>query len=224
MIDFEALSAPFAPEMISWRVGSTNADKTKGMALAFIDARDVMTRLDEVCGVGNWQCDYPHANGKTVCRIGIDVSGGDPSKVERWVWKADGAGDSDVEAEKGALSDAFKRAAVRWGIGRYLYGLPSPWVEIEQRGRSSIIKKDEYAKLEGMLEKVTSDLEWGSPAEKAAVRVLYLTVKNVVQTADDVREYRKQHAGVLTQLRKVPRQQIEELLDRITETSTAKAA
>lgn len=144
MIDFSKLCAPFPASRISWRVGSTNKDKTRGMALAFIDARDVMERLDEVCGPGGWQCDYPHANGKTVCRIGIKVG-------DEWIWKADGAGDTDFEAEKGALSDAFKRSAVRWGIGRYLYDVDAPWVEIEPAGKSFKIKQSEYAKLERLL-------------------------------------------------------------------------
>lgn len=129
MIDFAKLTAPFPPDDVQWRVGATNKDKTKGMALAYIDARAVMDRLDEVCGPANWQCRYPHANGKTVCEIGLFIDG-------QWVWKADGAGDTDYEAEKGALSDSFKRAAVRWGIGRYLYELPAPWVAIEAFGKS----------------------------------------------------------------------------------------
>lgn len=141
---FSALSAPFPPDRVSWRVGSTNKDKTKGMALAFIDARDVMERLDCTVGPGGWQCSYPHAAGKTVCRIMLKIDG-------EWVAKEDGAGDTDVEAEKGALSDAFKRAAVRWGIGRYLYDLPSPWVVIEQYGRSYRIADSERAKLAGLL-------------------------------------------------------------------------
>lgn len=121
----ELLSAPFHPSKISWRVGSTKADKTKGMALAYIDARDVMERLDEAVGPENWQRRYTHADKKTICEIGIKVDSGE------WVWKSDGAGDSDIEAEKGAISDAFKRAAVNWGIGRYLYDIESPWVELE---------------------------------------------------------------------------------------------
>src|SRR4051812_47476423 len=94
------LKAPFDPARVSWRVGSTTGDKAKGMALAYIDARDVMERLDEVCGIEGWQCSYPHANGKTVCSISILTDD------DRWVSKADGAGDTDFEAEKGALSDA----------------------------------------------------------------------------------------------------------------------
>lgn len=141
---FDKLAAPFDVDAISWRIGSTNQDKTSGMALAYLDARDVMDRLDLVCGPAGWQCRYSHANGKTVCDIGIKCG-------DEWVWKADGAGDSDIEAEKGALSDAFKRAAVRWGIGRYLYSLHSPWVDIETKGRTSFIKKDQQAKLRKVL-------------------------------------------------------------------------
>lgn len=121
---FAPLKAEFPREAISWRAQSTTKDGTKAMALAYIDARDVMHRLDDVCGPAGWQCRYPHAGAKTVCEIGILHNG-------EWIWKADGAGDSDIEAEKGALSDAFKRAAVRWGIGRYLYDLASPWVPCE---------------------------------------------------------------------------------------------
>jgi hypothetical protein len=145
---FENLAAPFDADQVSWRVGSTNGDKTKGLALAYLDARDVMDRLDLICGPAGWQCRYSHANGKTVCDIGIKCG-------EEWVWKADGAGDTDVEAEKGALSDAFKRSAVRWGIGRYLYGLGNTWVELEPAGRSYKIKADQYAKLRTSLTKHT---------------------------------------------------------------------
>lgn len=126
---FDALSRPFPPEAIHWRaqvVSAKDPNAPKAMALAYIDARDVQRRLDEVCGPANWQCDYPHAGSKTICRIGIKVDG-------EWIWKANGAGDTDIEAEKGAISDAFKRAAVLWGIGRYLYDLRTPWAACELR-------------------------------------------------------------------------------------------
>jgi hypothetical protein len=123
-VDLKALAAEFPRNVVSWRAQSVTKDGTKAMALAYIDARDVMERLDAVCGPDGWQCDYPHAAIKTVCRIGIKVG-------DEWVWKANGAGDSDIEAEKGALSDAFKRAAVLWGIGRYLYDTETPWVPCE---------------------------------------------------------------------------------------------
>lgn len=124
-MNLEDLRAPFHSSRIHWRVGNTNRDKTKGMALAYLDARDVMERLDAVCGMGNWQDDYPWSDSKKlVCRIGIKIDG-------EWVWKSNGAGDTNFEADKGAFSDAFKRAAVLWGIGQYLYGCPNWWGELE---------------------------------------------------------------------------------------------
>lgn len=152
----DKLSAPFDPTIVSWRVGPTTKDKTKGMALAYIDARDVMRRLDEVCGPENWQDEYPWSDGKrVVCRIGIRVERylpeNDGRDTPEWVWKTDGAGDTDTEGEKGALSDAFKRAAVKWGIGRYLYDVDTPWVQIEQRGNSYAIPDAERTKLVAVL-------------------------------------------------------------------------
>ena len=120
-----ALAAPFDPDAVSWRPGSMTKDKTKAKALAYIDARDVMRRLDDVCGPW-WQVDYlPMPNSTTCCRIGLIVDG-------QWVWRANGAGDTDIEAQKGGYSDAFKRAAVLWGIGRYLYDLDAPWVRLTE--------------------------------------------------------------------------------------------
>lgn len=150
MTPFEKLKAPFAPASVSWRVGSTTKDKSKGLALAYIDARDVMERLDEAVGPENWQCDYPHAGSKTVCRIGVKIG-------DDWIWKSNGAGDSDVEAEKGALSDAFKRAAVMHGVGRYLYDLKNTWAELEPYGSSYKIKDSELRRLAGTLPKANED-------------------------------------------------------------------
>ncbi len=141
---FEQLAAPFDPSEVDWRVGSTTKDKAKGMALAYIDARTVMDRLDAVCGPAGWQNKYVMEGSKTVCEIGILCG-------DTWVWKADGAGDSDVEAEKGALSDAFKRAAVRWGVGRYLYNLKSPWVALKAFGNSYAIADEAKPQLDALL-------------------------------------------------------------------------
>lgn len=144
------LAAPFDPAKISWRVGPVDnkENPTKGIALAYIDARDVQDRFDAVMGA-DWQNDFPHAGTKTVCRIGLKVN-------NEWVWRSDGAGDTDMEAEKGGLSDAFKRAAVKWGVGRYLYDVDSPWVEVEKKGRSVVIKKSELARLQKLLGPMTA--------------------------------------------------------------------
>jgi Rad52/22 family double-strand break repair protein len=139
-VSLERLAAPFPPEVIQWRVGSTTKDKSRGMALAYIDARDVQDRLNEVCGV-YWQAKHHNCGGdKLACEIGIKIG-------DEWVWRGDGAGSTDVEGEKGAFSDSFKRAAVRWGIGRHLYDLDAPWVQLEAKGNTHVIKASEFPKL-----------------------------------------------------------------------------
>lgn len=135
-MNLEDLKKPFPVERISWRVGSTNEKKdyqtkkviqkaTKGIALAYIDARDVMDRLDEVVGASNWQCKYESVNGVMMCSIGIYIG-------DQFIWKCNGAGETAVEGEKGACSDAFKRAAVLWGIGRYLYEVENVWLDLNE--------------------------------------------------------------------------------------------
>jgi len=130
---FKLLSEPFNPSTVKWRVGSTNAKKlnckpweaTKGMALAYVDARIVMVRLDDVLGAENWQDKYFETQtGRIMCELSIRISG-------EWITKSDGAGMTGTEGEKGAISDAFKRAAVKFGIGRYLYAFPSSWVDLK---------------------------------------------------------------------------------------------
>lgn len=148
MTIYQQLEAPFPVSAISWRVGSTNGDKTKGMALAYIDARDAQDRLNEVCGPFGWQCRHEVSTDKRVtCHVGIRC----PDSGE-WVWKSDGAGETDYEGEKGSYSDSFKRACVKWGIGRYLYDVDSPWVAVEARGKTYTIPAASQKQLTDKLE------------------------------------------------------------------------
>ncbi len=124
----ERLKQPFDPSVIHWRVGATNKDKTKGIALAYINPRDAMKRFDDVCG-DLWQAEYPFDG---CCRIGLKID-------NEWLWRSNGAGETQVEGEKGKFSDAFKRAAVLWGVGRYLYYLDNTWVAIKPQGRSYVL-------------------------------------------------------------------------------------
>lgn len=132
----DQLSAPFPTDAVSWRAQQLVSNNTKALALAYIDARDVMRRLDEVCGPENWEDAYVEtAKGRLICTLKIRTAQG-------WVSKSDGAGDTDVEGAKGGLSDAFKRAAVKWGIGRYLYETDTIFApcEVNTRGDKSYWK------------------------------------------------------------------------------------
>lgn len=127
------LQAPFPAECIEWRVGSTNKEKTKGMALAYVTNRAIQDRLDEVFGCFGWKNEFKEWKGNSqLCGISVmfERKSGDMVFTE-WITKWDGADDSNMEATKGGLSDAMKRAAYQWGIGRYLYKLESIWVPLK---------------------------------------------------------------------------------------------
>lgn len=97
-----------------WRVQSAN--QYGAQCVAYIDARDVQDKLDEVVGAENWQCKYEEHKGNLFCSIGINTEKG-------CAWKSDCGTESNVEKQKGEASDAFKRAAVMWGIFRFGYKL-----------------------------------------------------------------------------------------------------
>ena len=129
----QRLQAPFPISDIEFRVGSTNADKTRGMALAYLTSRAVQARLDEVFGIGGWKTEFREWRAKgVICTISVKIDG-------EWISKEDGAEETDIEAIKGSLSDSFKRSAVHLGIGRYLYTLPTQWVAIKKAGSSYVL-------------------------------------------------------------------------------------
>jgi len=114
-----------------WRVQSTN--QWGAQCVAYIDARDVQDLLDDVCKPYGWQCKYSEHKGNLFCSIGIrdrrmmpdrPIQNKSITDYGDWVWKEDCGTESNVEKQKGEASDAFKRAAVMWGIGRFLYSMP----------------------------------------------------------------------------------------------------
>lgn len=124
-MDLKKLAEPFPAEDIEWRIGMSgvkNDGSPWAKALAYITARAIHDRLDNVCGPDKWQLRYIEHLGATVCEIGISCG-------EGWVWKSGGSDQTQFEAFKGGLSGAEKRAGVPWGIGRYLYKLTETWVK-----------------------------------------------------------------------------------------------
>lgn len=130
----EQLEKPFLDDELEFRVGATNSDKTKGLALAYIQARAIQNRLDEVVGIENWRVSYKEINGGFLAKLELKIN-------NEWIAKEDGANVTDYEAIKGGISSAFKRAASVWGIGRYLYEIESQWLPIEQKGKAYIFKE-----------------------------------------------------------------------------------
>ena len=105
-----AFKRPYEVAEIQWRKGFKG-----GKDLAYLDARQVANRFDKVVGMFGWQDSYVETgSGMKICTISILYKG-------KWISKSDGAGDTGIEADKGSMTSAFKRAASKWGIGRYLY-------------------------------------------------------------------------------------------------------
>ena len=131
MIDFAKLREPFPEADIEWRIQQSGVTP-KGpyaMVLAYVTNRAIMERLDDVVGPENWQNAFEAGpGGGVLCGLYIKVE-------NTWVVKWDGAENTDIESIKGGLSGSMKRAAVQWGIGRYLYNLEATFAKIGETGR-----------------------------------------------------------------------------------------
>ena len=121
------LADPFPASVVGWKAQAVK--NNRALAVCFIDARDVMDRLDDVFGVDGWQDSYDVLpEGSAVCRLAVRIG-------SEWVTKTDVGSPSEQpdsgDRMKAAYSDALKRAAVKFGIGRYLYSLPAIWTDYD---------------------------------------------------------------------------------------------
>lgn len=153
------LAEPFAPAHITWKPGATTKEGTKCMALAYADLRAYQERLDAVCGL-DWSVRYvAWSNNRIMCELTI---GG----VTR-----SSTGEMDGQDEKNGMggtvaeAQAFKRACAMFGLGRFLYDLPSVWVEYDPQ-RKRITEKGQ-AELDARYAVWFSRKQQGTPAMKA---------------------------------------------------------
>lgn len=124
-------------EEIECRVGQQTKDKSKYSVLLYKTSRTDFDILDEVFGSENWKSTHYEVKGKDFCMIEVRTRFEDDSAfMEKgksigyeWVGKSDCGSESNIEAEKGEASDAFKRAGFQWGIGRELYSAPKIWLD-----------------------------------------------------------------------------------------------
>ncbi len=145
-IDLSKLAEPFPQDDIEWRV-SRAGKGPKGiycMVLAYITARGVQARFDEVCGPENWQLKEPRVleiNGKSAFACGLSIRIG-----EEWITKWDVAEPTNIEPAKGGWSGAVKRAGCAWGVGRFLYRLDETFAEVSETSTENS-RKWNYARL-----------------------------------------------------------------------------
>ncbi len=155
----EQLAAPFPASDVRWKPQTVSGNRA--LAIAYIDARAVIDRLDEVLGIDGWTDAYEVLpDGSVVCTLKARIG-------ETWVSKVDVGGPSEQPDEgdrrKAAFSDALKRAAVKLGIGRYLYRLPRQWVDWDPQKRQFV--------------KTPALPAWAMPAPRPAVNSRNGTIK-----------------------------------------------
>jgi len=121
----QKLKEPLAREDIEFRVCRTSVKARKLNVIAYLTARGIMSRLDEIFGINHWKDEYEVLTDGVKCKLSVYLDG-------EWVTKEDVASFTNIEALKGAFSDSLKRAGVKFGIGRYLYDVPDYWVEVKE--------------------------------------------------------------------------------------------
>jgi len=114
----------FPAKHVSWKPQATKG--SKALAVAYIDARVVSRRLDEVVG-GDWEFHWA-PDGDNV-RGSLTVCGSTREDVGE---QGDGP---QGKTRKAAVSDALKRCAAHFGIGRYLYFLDPQWVDFDPQSK-----------------------------------------------------------------------------------------
>ena len=138
------LAAHFPLDELVWRVqqaGKTGDGKIYAKVIPYVDARAIQERLDTLFTIGGWRDSYEQCKGGTICHLSLKLSG-------EWITKMDGSPETDIESFKGGCSKALVRAAVKFGIGRYLYDASDVWADVTiQKPNEDVKHLWNYAKL-----------------------------------------------------------------------------
>lgn len=135
---FAQLRRPFTVDAVLFKVQAGTGDQA--LASWYVDARLVAERLTAVVGGEMWHDDYrPLFEDNAQAHMGfhfpvecrLTVNG--ITRVDVGNYQKT---DADEKAIKSAYSDAFKRAAVKFGIGAYLYALPKTYAETKKNPKT----------------------------------------------------------------------------------------
>lgn len=143
-VNWAKLREPFGADEIKFRIQSTfeRNGETSAVVVTYVDARAIQDRLDDVVGPENWSFDWT-----PLITTGTAVMAAKGTLTIFGVPKSDAGDAGDTEPTKASVSDAQKRAAVQWGMGRELYSMPTLFAKPEKRGKSWILPDAEEARL-----------------------------------------------------------------------------
>ncbi|TBH21387.1 Rad52/Rad22 family DNA repair protein [Thermus thermamylovorans] len=136
---WQKLAEPFPPGEVQWRIEALSRDRKRALVVPYVDARTVLDRLDRVVGPEGWQDAYEVLSDQE--RTVKDERGERRERLVEVKCRLTllGVSKEDVgegDSLKAAFSDALKRAAVKFGVGRYLYRLEKQWVDHDpEKGR-----------------------------------------------------------------------------------------
>ncbi len=141
----EHLRRPPIPAGVRFKLQHTYRDR--GQVVAYVDARLVFDRLDRVCGQ-HWHATFDELperllprpvdrNGQVIARPPLFAR----CRLTCFYVTREDVGEG--EDPKAAFSDAIKRAAVQFGIGRVLYATRAVWLRAgEEDGQLRSNSKD----------------------------------------------------------------------------------
>ena len=126
------LQAPFPAHAVAWKPAAYSKDRTRALMLAHIDARSVQDRLDAICpDAWTFEIEVIPGTEQPTVKGRLTVLGVTREDIGE-------AQPGELGTLKAASSDALKRCAVHFGIGRYLYDLPRQWVDWNDARREAV--------------------------------------------------------------------------------------
>src|SRR3954463_12884110 len=132
--DLKILKSDFPKDRLGVKVQSFNRERTRAMLVLYLQHTDVQDRLEQVDPAWSSEVIHEEKVGDSVyIRMRMTVKG---------VFRENVGEGGDP---KGAYSDALKRCAMLFGVGRYLYDSPTVWVEYnDQKDRYRQFSVDEW--------------------------------------------------------------------------------
>jgi hypothetical protein len=119
--DLKVLKAPFPRERLGVKVQTYSKDRSRAMLVLYLQHTDVQDRLEEVDPA--WTTEVlkeERMEDSVYVRLKLTLKGVSRENV--------GEGNDP----KGAYSDALKRCAMLFGVGRYLYDSDTIWVSYDE--------------------------------------------------------------------------------------------
>ncbi len=155
-----ALAEPFPESEIQWRVEAVSKDKKRALVVPYVDARAVLDRLDEAVGPGGWFDAYQPLvleKGAYQVKCRLTVLGVTKEDV------------GEGESLKAAFSDALKRAAVKFGVGRHLYRIEKTWVPYDEAtGRFTPLGRGGKPEPQELIDRLVERLRQAGKGKEAA--------------------------------------------------------